>query len=288
MSVPASLKAGKENSRLQNYAYTASLVAAVLAWIILSGFTNAPPHKFTNTQCGDCHAGIPAPGEPRPYVFKGSINDLCAGCHEGLEVVSHKLCVVPSFEIQSSLPLEKGCGITCATCHEPHMAVLDPDTGEETHMLRPGVAGKNPCDSCHGGEYSNAHMQTHRPSMDRAHGYADFKVVDFGIDLDPLTFMCLGCHDRPDYPERTEPGSELWRHGNNTFVPHVVGVDYDELAWDNRNLRLADRDESLPLFDGKIGCGTCHDPYRPGGGLQLRLKDGEDKSMLCMGCHLDK
>jgi hypothetical protein len=30
--------------------------------------------------------------------------------------------------------------------------------------------------------------------MNRAHGYSHFKVVGFGGDLDPLTFMCLGCH----------------------------------------------------------------------------------------------
>jgi len=269
--------------------YIAAIIAIVALWFILSGFTNAPPHKFANSQCADCHVTIPAPGEPRPYKFTGPINGLCVSCHSDIEEVSHNLCVVPDFKMHSSLPLEEGCGLTCATCHAPHMPVKDPVTGEDTHMLRVSAAGNKVCGACHRDDLSaSTHEQTHRPSMDRAHGYTHFKVVDFGADLDPLTFLCLGCHDRPDYPDRTEPGPEVWRHGSNTFVPHEVGIDYDAAAWENRNLRLADRDESLPLFDGKIGCCTCHDPYKPGGGLQLRLTDGEAPSMLCAGCHLDR
>jgi len=260
----------------------------VLVWLISSGFTNAEPHLFTREQCLECHLEVPVGDGRKEMKFVSSINELCKACHSRVEAVSHSLCVVPSFDIRTSIPLEKGCGVTCATCHDPHMPAVDPVTMEKTHYLRGDGTGTWHCGICHKTELSRSDRQTHRPSMDSAHGYSHYTVLFKDESLDRLTLMCLSCHDAPDAPEPTKPGSSAWRHASNTFIPHQVGVDYEEAAWRNPDLKLKTRDESLPLFGGRIGCCTCHDPYRPGGGVQLRLGTVDDTEPLCRGCHLNR
>ncbi len=44
-------------------------------------------------------------------------------------------------------------------------------------------------------------------------------------------------------------------------------------------------DERLRLFDGKVGCGTCHDMYSS---EPKKLTVSDSGSNLCILCHLGK
>ncbi len=68
----------------------------------------------------------------------------------------------------------------------------------------------------------------------------------------PLSGLCLDCH-----PDRSAP-----REHKVDIVPAVTV-------------------RTLPLFDGKMTCATCHDPHSNDYGKMLRMR-GKD---LCLQCH---
>ena len=123
--------------------------------------------------------------------------------------------------------------------------------------------------------------------MDRAHGFAGYTVVDSDAAVDDLSAACLDCHDNPDAVERTAPGAGVWRHGSDVGLSHRLGMDYGRAASRDGELQPLEAVEAtLLLFDGRMGCCTCHDPYQPGGGLGLRVGTARDYAGLCLTCHL--
>ncbi len=260
------------------------------------------PHQFSQSDCFNCHFTIPAEDEPRPYRFVSSISGLCTGCHNDLNPVSHYVNGEAYETYEPVFPVLEIDRITCATCHDPHMPSVDPATGEKTYFLRDGVTGKAECLLCHTSDMPSAGIFTHLPAMDRAHGVANFTVLvretldysdrrlfgvlDTLVSLDDLSVYCLNCHDDPINPELTSPGSEAYMHGPDNGMSHPVGIDHEAAAMNNRELRLADRDPRILLFDGKIGCCSCHDPYAPGVSIGLRVGSTVDYTALCLGCHI--
>jgi hypothetical protein len=137
--------------------------------------------------------------------------------------------------------------------------------------------------------------------MDTAHGVAHFNilvnpVLDFSgrnlhvlnmrVTLDPLSVYCLGCHDNPNDLELTSPGSLIYKHATDNGLSHPIGINYDEAASRTKDVKSNGMDQRIMLFDGKIGCCSCHDPYALGGGVGLRIGDRVNWVELCKGCHV--
>ena len=68
---------------------------------------------------------------------------------------------------------------------------------------------------------------------------------------------------------------------------HPIGIDYEEArtrAGRKTDLRPMDQvDQRILFFDGKVGCGTCHNPY---GELMSHLVMENSRSRLCFACHM--
>jgi len=279
-----------------------TLVAIPLA-LISYGIVNTylPAHDFSDSECFRCHVTMPQEGDSRPYIFMSPINTLCQECHTQLSHISHFNNVLLSETYETHFPVTDADSITCATCHDPHMPAINPATGKKTYFLRGGLTGKMECQLCHSSNLSPKGLTTRRPVMDTAHGVAHFTVLnnpvmDYSdrnlhvlntrVTLDPLSVYCLNCHDNPNEPELTSPGSEVYKHGSDNGLSHPLGIDYDDAARRSKDVKPYDMDPRILLFDGKIGCCSCHDPYALGGGVGLRIGDKTGWQELCMGCHI--
>jgi len=112
--------------------------------------------------------------------------------------------------------------------------------------------------------------------------------------LDGESRKCLECHEGY-YHEGPPPGVS---HGDG--AEHAIAVDYAQLSSTNPSLEDPSAlDPALRLFDGMIGCATCHVPYNEYDHLMLSKKRAEEPdipdpmlvmdntgSALCTGCHL--
>jgi predicted CXXCH cytochrome family protein len=258
-------------------------------------FVNGEPHNFSTNECYSCHFTLPEPGSTEPMSFMDDITTMCTRCHE-VSSLSHVVDVEPQIPIPDGMPLSAQGTITCVTCHDPHCAPTNPKTGEKTYFLRLAGPGKQFCLLCHEdknqpGEvtiFSPSGGVTHRRSMTLSHGLASFKVVDPLTDLDPLSVMCIRCHDnKEDEADKSKLGMGIWDHGEGIGRSHPIGMNYGDAAWNNNELvPERDLDRRIVLFDDKVGCCSCHNMYAMGGGPGLVIGDMDNYQDLCFGCHI--
>ena len=277
-------------------------VSIVVATTLAIGFRDGggSPHAFTDSDCFLCHFTLPREGgnDGEPLRFTDSITRLCARCHDMSGVVSHQVEMVPSADVKipPDMPLDENGRVTCVTCHDVHKPYKNPLTGERTYFLRRDVLGKNFCIACHiNGVALNAirmtpegPVTTHKPAMDKAHGFAHFEVLDPASPLDPLSLACLDCHDDSPGSRKTTLGEGVWKHATEGIgLSHPIGMDYYRATINHKDLvPERDLDKKLRLFDGKMGCCTCHDPYAPGDGRSLVIGTKESYQDLCFACHI--
>jgi predicted CXXCH cytochrome family protein len=128
-------------------------------------------------------------------------------------------------------------------------------------------------------------IPSHRPVMDKSHGFAHFEVLDQSTNLDPLSLACLDCHDDSASP-KTTLGSGVWRHTTSGIgLTHPIGVDYSVATIAKTSYVPEEKlDKRLRLFNGKIGCCTCHDPYASQGNTLVIGAHGNFQG-LCLACH---
>ena len=273
-------------------------IAAVLVILtsaaVYSTFINASPHQFSDNDCFGCHFTIPQEGDPRPLRFVKPISELCGRCHRDLTDLSH----ISDFEVERRLPLDlpvdSAGNLTCATCHDPHRNRFDA-RNNKTYYLRTERRGKGFCLLCHESKdrpgevtiFAPGGGLTHKRSMDRAHGFANFSIVSSDDKIDPLSKICMGCHSKDE--EKADRGSleeGKWTHGSGIGLSHPIGVDYAYSARVNRDLKsFRNIDPRVKFFDGRIGCCTCHNPYGAGGGHGLVIYDNGSSQGLCLACH---
>lgn len=258
-------------------------------------FLNESPHNFSSSECFGCHFTLPQPGDTAAMAFMDDLSVLCTNCHP-IDMQSHVVGILPHIPMPGDMPTDDAGRITCGTCHNPHMNAVDPVTGEKTYFLRKSRPGKGFCLLCHEdpmfpGEqkiFSESGKVTHRRSMTEAHGVASFTVTDSSVEIDPLSEMCIGCHNESEAePDPAALGMGIWDHGGGIGRSHPIGVNYDDAAWKDRTLvPVAELDRRIVLFDGKVGCCTCHNLYAEGGGMGLVIGDEEGYLDLCQGCHI--
>lgn len=267
--------------------------------------SDSNPHNFTQSDCFSCHFTIPTEGSTEPLRFTDTISNLCARCHDMSGIISHQVDIVPSnrVNIPPDMPLDSRGRITCVTCHEIHGPYINPLTGQKTFFLRREVIGKSFCISCHNTDEGIKQIQMGSPSadvndnrtsifpihksvMDRSHGFASYDVIDQSSDIDPLSLACLDCHG-DDTIQKTSLKIGVFNHADaNIGMSHPIGMDY-ETASDGKDdyVQVDSLDKRLKLFDGKVGCCTCHDPYSSQGDA-LVIGTPDSYQDLCFACHI--
>lgn len=105
------------------------------------------------------------------------------------------------------------------------------------------------------------------------------------VALDAYTLQCVQCHDRHLRPRRSLVGKSKWRRSVNGPAQHPIGVVLAEIA-SKKPKRFnppAFLNKQMRLFDGKIGCGTCHSGYSKEKNMLVTDNRAET---LCLQCHI--
>lgn len=258
-------------------------------------------HHF-QLPCDTCHeaqSGISAlelASQTTAGRLKGDINKLCAtgGCHNFDPMMSHPVGVAAPAGMPSDMPLDGGSRITCLTCHSkpnPANDLARSDLGAGRRLHRP--RGIEFCGQCHmkmGGKLSKqSHWQfsvkAHLGSKGMAATAFNQDVDKFTQDIDVESRMCLGCHDNldvtiPPYEETKQEKKARWKKMSS----HPIGMDYRRMALASMgklNFPAAETGR-IRLFDGRMGCGTCHSLYAK---TKNNLVERWKKGVLCKRCH---
>ena len=245
-------------------------------------------HDFELSECALCHVESSSTLTDEAYA---SLTAKCMTCHTTLydNGYMHPVDIAPNkVRVPLDFPLSPAGTITCATCHDVH---TDQETpfGKKSSFLRRYEKGKRFCDICHGNADSIA--SGHGESLREAHFNSKY-IADHNVnqEIDSMSRNCLTCHDG-SIGSAVGINAGSWRHAENFLEHdgggmHPIGMKYSDLVEQNKKAMLRPLeqvDKRIRFFDdGKVGCGSCHDPYSsiP---KQLVIEDFE--SRLCFACH---
>jgi predicted CXXCH cytochrome family protein len=244
------------------------LLLLVIVLVPLLSTAKKQVHDFEG-KCSMCHLSL----SDGKKIFVKEIDFLCNDCH-GEQGLSHPSGIRPSISIPDKFPLDWTGRLTCATCHNVH--------GSSEYLLRAGKPGKMFCYMCHKGV-----MEKHGGADQPAHSGRTLSATGFEITnpkspIDRLSRECLSCHDSIiGSAADVKTGSGIWNHGNG--VSHPIGTDYMKAYRKGRLKHPSSINPAVRLFDGKVGCGSCHNMYSK---EKNRLVMNNRGSALCMACHL--
>ena len=260
----------------------AGILAVAMAYSMLPG-----PHAFSD--CTRCHL-TDSSGKIQGRRLTASVTTLCAECHAAVlnDGYLHPVDVRPRHAVvPPDLPLSVEGEITCATCHDLH-GQEDTSFGLPGHYLRRADQGREFCKACHHEQRNRG--TGHADSIGESHFRPRYAPLSASGEIDPLSLTCLSCHDG-SYSQSTAIRAGVWTHGRDFMKydsgSHPIGVDY-EAARSRRGRRtdlrpMAVVDPRIRFFEGKVGCGSCHDPYSA---IEKHLVMSDRESRLCLSCHL--
>jgi predicted CXXCH cytochrome family protein len=246
------------------------------------------PHEFPATDCILCHQV----GASNQILGTGeNITPLCESCHPNLfsEGYMHPVDIQPiDVSVPADLPLTSDGYLTCNTCHDVHSSPETP-FGTKSYFLRRYESGVAFCSSCHGQGLTDL---GHQAALGEAHFTSDYIATDPFADCDPMSINCISCHDG-SVGVSVPVNTGVWIH-QQTYLGdshdqggHPICFDYNTAQMKpgrKTDLRPSPMiDSRIQFFDGKMGCGTCHNPYH----LEYKhLVLQNQESQLCFACHL--
>lgn len=256
------------------------LVVLFLAFGMLAAYVSSQwssYHAFTG-RCQECHLGAPN-SEGRKMVFANDISFLCLSCHNDVREVSHPVEMKPTMDIPEEFPLDWKGEMTCDTCHTAHQAA------HGRFRLRSPLLGEGFCKRCHTSLYEGEGM--HRTAVETAHVGSRYTVSDVSISIDTLSLKCLACHDASLAKEGSvgRVGAGKFRHRADIGLSHPIGVSQIEARrkYYGAYRRAEDLPPEIKLFNGMVGCGSCHNPFSGG---HSKLVMSNEESALCLSCHV--
>lgn len=205
----------------------------------------------------------------------------CASCHHFDPALTHPVNVRPTMMTPAHLPLQDG-RMTCITCHE---AGQDHSSTQAAVGIR-GEDGPGLCLECHSGAPANDRAG-HGARVGKAHFVPELpfgkRSQSAGIDAESQS--CMSCHDGAT---ASEAGSHAVRHSDSDMpADHPIGVQMASTkARGDSDFRLANPrslDRRVRLFNGAVGCGSCHTPYSKEANQLVISNRG---SRLCLTCHV--
>ena len=262
-----------------NYSWVVYLLVSIGAIPIAYGSADEMPtasmqntHRYTQKQCGVCHADL----AENVNHLKPDSNSICLGCHgDMLQYQSHPIDVPAGIPLPADLPLVNG-RLGCLTCHFAHPLSDRSEKFGLYHLRKPGN-GAGFCTACH-----RLNDKEHQ-FLENVHGNSS-GVIAVNGSLDTYSLQCVTCHDR-----HLDKGFGRAATGKR-FRPdqqfnHPIGLSLDQAA--GRNPRKFKPAGTLPkkirFFNGKIGCGTCHNIFSKEKGM---LVTNNHQSRLCLECHI--
>ncbi|MBI5233416.1 MAG: cytochrome c3 family protein [Deltaproteobacteria bacterium] len=253
------------------------VVVVMFAGYVLSEWKSY--HNFED-MCGACHLNDPWEKD-KPLVFTKDISALCFGCHEDIKELSHPVDVEPDMEVPWFFPLDWKGDLTCTSCHTTHRQ------GYGRYNIRVNFRGEGLCILCH----NDLNEEIHTTTIASVHitdaplGRYDSGALNYY--LDELSMRCLTCHDavfgKDADIEKPRAGGD-YSHTKDLGISHPIGVSYVDISmrWQGAYRRPEDLPRGIRLFNGTVGCCSCHNPYSE---RHYDLVMSNDGSALCFACH---
>jgi predicted CXXCH cytochrome family protein len=213
----------------------------------------------------------------------------CVQCHSQSNGLNHPVGVLQSQAVD--LPLAAG-KIDCLTCHNEQATSpmhAEKSGNRKDNMLRQPANGL--CQSCHQSDLlaDDGHSRiSHGIAMRKAH-YQDTDSSAKRVEgrLDSETRECLSCHDGSAANHSGVRDAGLGPDRSvATESMHPIGVRYSTMARPNQTPQfraVSGLPNTVRLFDGKLGCGSCHSIYSEE--KQMMAVDMK-RSKLCLSCHI--
>ena len=269
---------------------TAKIFACIAVFIFTITITESgrsediPLHHF-ELSCDTCHsAGSSEYNSSETGEFKSDIGKLCSqsGCHDLDSVLSHPVGIRSIGAIRQDMPLDQDSRMTCLTCH---IMSSSSQKGKVLHV--PNEEGF--CAKCHLEMGGTARKRSHWQFSTLAHlgpinpnkqHLSNFETVG-DIDIDKESHSCLSCHDDISAPIRSVSWSKSQRQEN--MSDHPIGMSYQDVAMRSvRQYFPLTGTPQIRLFDGRLGCGSCHSLYSQ---RQNKLVMSNENGRLCIKCH---
>ncbi|MBC8413341.1 MAG: cytochrome c3 family protein [Nitrospira sp.] len=229
-------------------------------------------HQFSDDQCSLCHTSADMDSEQ--LIISSSKS--CYQCHSKQEQQrSHPSDLYPSMKIPPDMPLVDG-KLTCVTCHFVHTDDKNMFALKES-LIRRQVRGLLYCNTCHMVD-QKGHLV-----FEPIHVGSTYKVTDSKIRIDDMSMECIECHAIGMSSIEAGLGAGSWSHFTKEF-PHPIGIDYSSFSMMNgKDYKPASMlNPDVRLFNGKIGCGTCHNIYSKNKKMLTMENRGSE---LCLQCH---
>jgi predicted CXXCH cytochrome family protein len=206
------------------------------------------------------------------------------GCHHFESGLSHPVDVVPKKPVPNQLPLDGG-KVTCLTCHDGSAAIGHEDRPiRGKSFLRSADTLGTLCDACHADSKANGHARGFRWAHPSAPKNARRALPN---NLDDESSACMSCHDGT-VAEDPESGGRKG-HGVTGPSDHPVGTPFAvrHVPGDDKPalVPVARLDKMLRLYNGNVGCGTCHSVYSSE--RENLLVVNNRASRLCLSCHIE-
>lgn len=247
------------------------IILLICAVVLVYGLTGKP-HEFLTGDCIICHIDV----INDPTYLRPTMNRSCPNCHKNLEdTQSHPTDIYPSFPIPEDMPLIDGM-LTCITCHYVHPKKKR-QLVEKHYFLRRLVRGPLFCSICHDID-NKGHLVSGKLHT------GTYKVTDWTSRIDRISLECIECHDTYINEKSDFDGVGIWDH-RGSKLSHPIGVTMTGMGMKKiKDYRPANMlPEEVKLFDGKVGCGTCHSIYSKKKNMLVMDNRG---SKLCLECHI--
>ena len=211
----------------------------------------------------------------------------CTRCHQVEEPFSHPTGVRPDFAVPADFPLVNG-QMACTTCHLDTVEAHAAARASGGMLLRGTGEGSAFCFQCHSSVALTWKAQ-HPLSTQFAHlAWAGSSRLPRRASSaqDDGSRLCLSCHDGS--VGRDALGGAHAGSGGSRLNGHPSGIAYSSGAHpgvgqsDSSLTPVSTLDRRLRLFNGQVGCATCHSPYSHEDYL---LVMSNESSRLCLSCH---
>ncbi len=236
----------------------------IILCITLPALAKQEIHKFEGN-CSMCH--LVAEGEEVfEQVFVIEIDFQCKICHNNPGLF-HPTGMKPSISMPRAFSLDNRRKVTCATCHKIH--------SKEAYLLNRGKQGKAFCYLCH----SKGLKNIHGGAGIVAHSTRKYEISNESLFVDNLSAQCMSCHDST-LGKGVNIGIGTWLHDQGGS--HKIGVDYMRAYSKGGFNHPSLLNENIRLFNGTVGCGTCHNKYSK---EPYELVISNKGSKFCLECH---
>ncbi len=235
------------------------LIVATAVWAGAPAVADDTPRGHDNPDCRLCHmrtAGTAASVRHDSGACRSCHPDLFHGRAEGLGFHG------------------PGAARRCLDCHSYHTPGTVRTTRGDLELASLKDLNLGHCQGCHEGgnlaELSEAHLAAANLYHTQAHRLRDLSPSE----------ACLQCHSESRATDWQEQGGQVLSFSEHATHPFGMEVVAGAGSFAHRIRRQPD--PTIPLFEGRIECATCH---QLAGQQKDRVRTAGSPRDLCLGCH---